>query len=141
MRGTRAVTELLIHIVKYCEKLTYNVKTVGNDYEKFIGRENRIILDASSFYVLQIGELVTKLPPGFKAEHAQMPWRKIVDMRNRMAHGYESLKKDILWEVMTTKIPELNEECRKILRALESTAEVAIREELEAETIIYDGSD
>lgn len=45
MRGTNLVVEVLFHIVKYCEKLTYNVRLVEGDYTKFIDRENRMVLD------------------------------------------------------------------------------------------------
>ena len=88
MRGTRLINDVMFHIVKYCEKLTYNVKVVDGDYNKFIDREHSTALDVCAFYILQIGELVNKLPDDFRSEHNDMPWRKIVDMRNRMAHGY-----------------------------------------------------
>ena len=106
-----------------------------------VSREGRAVLDLCSFYVLQIGELVTKLPPEFKAEHEKIPWRAIANMRNRLVHGYAYLDKNILWQTVLNDVPALNEECRRILRALDPTAESEIRAELEAETIIYDGGD
>lgn len=138
MRGTKKVVDILIHIVKHCEIITHQVKIVNADYQNFISRENYGVVDIGSLHVLQIGELVTKLPPEFKITHSDMPWHDIINMRHRLVHGYELLKKEILWDTMLNDVPILNEKCRSILRELDPNAEAEIREELEAETIIYD---
>ena len=37
----------------------------------------------------------------------RIPWRDIVGMRNRLAHGYGSVDHDILWTVATLDMPNL----------------------------------
>jgi uncharacterized protein with HEPN domain len=34
-----------------------------------------------------IGEAVSKLSPELKARHAEVPWREVSGMRNRLIHG------------------------------------------------------
>jgi uncharacterized protein with HEPN domain len=38
---------------------------------------------------------------------AQIPWRLIIAMRNRLIHGYLGIDNDTLWSVIKTDIPAL----------------------------------
>lgn len=42
--------------------------------------------------------------------------RKIVDTRNRIIHGYDSVSEDILWLIITRYIPVLKEEVKGLLK-------------------------
>lgn len=57
-----------------------------------------------------IGEAVTKVMDGyadFTQLHAQVPWRAMRGMRNRMAHGYFDINLDVVWDTVQTALPEL----------------------------------
>ena len=57
-----------------------------------------------------IGEAVTKVMDGyaeFALTHAQVPWRNIRGMRNRIAHGYFDINLDMVWDTVQTALPEL----------------------------------
>jgi len=41
--------------------------------------------------------------------------RKIVDTRNRIIHGYDSVTADILWLIVSRPLPKLHEEVKKLL--------------------------
>lgn len=41
--------------------------------------------------------------------------RKIVDTRNRIAHGYDSVSDDILWAIIVRDIPKLKSEIEGLL--------------------------
>jgi uncharacterized protein with HEPN domain len=41
--------------------------------------------------------------------------RKIVDTRNRIIHGYDSVTADILWLIISRPLPILHEEVKKLL--------------------------
>ena len=41
--------------------------------------------------------------------------RKIVDTRNRITHGYDSVTADILWLIISKPLPILHEEVKKLL--------------------------
>ena len=41
--------------------------------------------------------------------------RKIVDTRNRIIHGYDSVSDDIIWGIITNHLPELKLEVQKLL--------------------------
>ena len=41
--------------------------------------------------------------------------RKMVDARNYIIHGYDSLSADILWSIVINHLPKLKEEVQMIL--------------------------
>lgn len=43
--------------------------------------------------------------------------RKIVDTRNRISHGYDSVSEDIIWSIVIVDLPKLYKEVRKLLRS------------------------
>jgi uncharacterized protein with HEPN domain len=42
--------------------------------------------------------------------------RKIVDTRNRIIHGYDSVSYEIIWSIVSRDIPQLKMEIRKVLQ-------------------------
>ncbi|QNB07479.1 DUF86 domain-containing protein [Herbaspirillum frisingense] len=57
-----------------------------------------------------IGEAATKVMdayPEFTQVHAQVRWRSMRNMRNRMAHGYFDINLDVVWETTQVWLPEL----------------------------------
>lgn len=63
-----------------------------------------------------VGEAATRTSAEIREAHAGIPWREIVAMRNRLIHGYDSIDKDILWEVVTNDLPPLAAGIEQILR-------------------------
>ena len=41
--------------------------------------------------------------------------RKIVDTRNRIIHGYDSVSDDIIWSILISQLPILKQEVEKML--------------------------
>lgn len=57
-----------------------------------------------------IGEAATKVMDGyveFTQTHPEVPWRRMRNMRNRMAHGYFDINLDVVWETVQEWLPEL----------------------------------
>lgn len=57
-----------------------------------------------------IGEAATRLArsyPSFAAAHGDLPWRALIDMRNRIAHGYVELDFRVVWRTAQIDLPEL----------------------------------
>lgn len=62
-----------------------------------------------------IGEAVSrvlKLSSDFKINNA----RKIVDTRNRIIHGYDSVSTEIIWGIVIRDLPNLEKEIIKLLK-------------------------
>lgn len=57
-----------------------------------------------------IGEAATKVMDGyadFTQAHAEIPWRSMRNMRNRMAHGYFDISLDVVWTTAQEWLPAL----------------------------------
>ena len=48
--------------------------------------------------------------------------RKIVDTRNRIIHGYDTVSDDIIWSIVIKHIPTLEPEIQKLLNENSTTA-------------------
>ena len=56
-----------------------------------------------------MGEACNRLPESLREAHSEVPWRQIVGMRNWLAHGYDGIDYDILWDAVSRHAPDLLE--------------------------------
>ena len=54
-----------------------------------------------------IGEAAGRLSEELRANHPEVPWRRIIAFRNRLVHGYGDLDLDLIWEVAGKLVPQL----------------------------------
>lgn len=62
-----------------------------------------------------MGEAVRKLPQDFQDSHPQMPWRKIVGMRNVLAHEYDDIALEVLWDTIVNQLGSLESAIKTII--------------------------
>lgn len=109
--------------------MSNEVRTWLKDIEQAIIEINSFIPDLKNFKDFQkdlktkravernigiIGEAMSRIlkdEPLIKISHT----RKIVDTRNRIIHGYDSVSEDILWGIIIKNLPELEIEVKKLL--------------------------
>ena len=61
-----------------------------------------------------IGEASAKLPTVMKAKHAEIPWRKVIGMRNIIIHDYSETDIPTIWVIVERDLPVL----RKAIEAM-----------------------
>ncbi|MBI5707926.1 MAG: DUF86 domain-containing protein [Armatimonadetes bacterium] len=54
-----------------------------------------------------IGEAVKQLPESITSRRPDIEWQQIGRFRDKVAHHYFGLDEDIIWEVVSAKVPEL----------------------------------
>ena len=57
-----------------------------------------------------VGELMGKIEdyhPHFSAAHPDLPWKQVRGLRNRIAHGYFGINREVIWVTATESIPAL----------------------------------
>lgn len=62
-----------------------------------------------------IGEAAREVSDSVKREHPEVPWKAMVGTRNRMIHGYFDVDLDIVWEIISTDLPNLVPKVRVLL--------------------------
>lgn len=117
MLGNRDL-EVLRHILNYRNEINYTIDTFGAEFEIF--QTNTIYQNAVALCILQIGELTTHFTDDFKNMYHKIPWNQIKALRNVVAHNYGRIDKEILWETLTSDIPELMEYCSVIMEQAEA---------------------
>lgn len=54
-----------------------------------------------------VGEAANRVPDEERRSYPTVPWRDIVDFRNRVIHGYDAVDLDIVWRIVKTDLPAL----------------------------------
>ena len=91
--------------------------TSGMDQGAFL--EDRRTYDATIRNIEIVGEAANNVPHAVWDAHQEIPWRGIVDTRNRIIHGYGVIDDETVWEIVTQDIPELIPQLRALLQGVE----------------------
>lgn len=102
---------ILLAIIKYCNKI--NEKMNGLTRDQFDKDED--VLQIICFNILQIGELAKHFEPAFIKKYNSVPWNKIKGMRDKVAHGYDKIDVDRVWNTALYDINPLLDYCLKII--------------------------
>jgi uncharacterized protein with HEPN domain len=73
-------------------------------------------LKAIVWNLMVIGEAARSVPPEIEANYPAIPWATIRGMRNHIAHGYDVIDVDIVWNVVQDRLPLLIPELDRIER-------------------------
>jgi uncharacterized protein with HEPN domain len=91
-------------ILRYTDGVTFEAFTANDEKRAAVERQ-----------VFVIGEAAARLPDEWKQHRPQVPWRKIVGLRNLLAHGYWAIDAEELWDIARNKVPEFVAELRPLL--------------------------
>lgn len=78
--------------------------------------KNTLVMDAVARNLEIIGEASKRIPADVKDQISSIEWKKIVGLRNMLIHEYSWIDKDIVWDIIEHKLPELNLELNKFLK-------------------------
>ena len=66
-----------------------------------------------------LGEAARKIPDSIRSEYPDIPWEKMVGMRNKMIHEYFGVDTNILWETIIQDIPAIKPLIGKLAEGLD----------------------
>ena len=98
-----------------CEKI--GTWTRELDQDGFIADD--MVHDATLRNLELVGEAATHVPDAIRKAHPEIPWRAVVGVRNRLAHGYLGIDDDAVWSIVRNDIPSLLPALRSLLGAHE----------------------
>jgi uncharacterized protein with HEPN domain len=107
----RSAREYLQHIL---DEIAYILKSSqGIDKAAFLQDETLKRAYVRSIEV--IGEAVKQIPESLRHQYPAIEWRAIAGMRDRLIHGYFGVDYDIVWDVITNKLPALERDIQQII--------------------------
>lgn len=74
------------------------------------------------YQVIIIGEATKRLSMDFRNSNSTIPWKEIAGMRDILAHQYDKVNINTLWDVVNRDIPELRKLISPLLSNLIDTS-------------------
>ncbi len=81
-------------------------------------RESKLIQDAVSKRLEEIGENAKKVSKKIKIENKKIPWEEYISIRNFLTHVYQMLNVSRLWKIIKKDLPVLKKEINKIIKEI-----------------------
>jgi len=79
-----------------------------------LGAKSRVEFDQDEALLLglthliqTLGEAARKVTPEYQSAHPEIPWKKIIGMRNKVVHDYLDVDPDIVWHVVKEELNPL----------------------------------
>lgn len=110
-------TEDRIRILHILDEASEACKyTDGLSFDEFLrdGKTARAVIRS----IEVIGEAASKISTEFRQEHPNIPWQKIIGMRNRLIHVYFDIDFNIVWQTVKENLPSLIVQLRTVLKEL-----------------------
>jgi len=107
----RLVVDYLRDILEAAEAMDEFVSSVDS-VETLRTDRKTIYAVIRAFEVM--GEATKRVPQSFRRQHADLPWREMAGMRDKVIHDYFGVDLDVIWKTATEDVPEV----RKGLAAL-----------------------
>ena len=95
--------ELIDKILEYCKDANYDTFS-----------ENKMLVEACVFNLVQLGEASHKISDEFEKLHPEIAWREINGLRNRLVHDYSGVNLKLVWEIIGEDLPELRKQLEKL---------------------------
>ncbi|MCZ7358024.1 MAG: DUF86 domain-containing protein [Candidatus Methanoperedens sp.] len=107
----REVRERLLDILEAIERIEKYANRGRDAFE-----HDELIQTWIVHHLQIIGEAARALPDNFRDKYPDIPWSKIIGMRNILVHNYFGIDVDVVWAVIVNELPDLKEKTMAILK-------------------------
>lgn len=89
-------------ILDSIDKIESYIKNLS--YDDFIN--DQMVIDAVIRNLEIIGEAANNIPKNIRNKNSNIPWKRIIGLRNIVIHGYFGIDLSIIWEIITKNLAE-----------------------------------
>jgi uncharacterized protein with HEPN domain len=115
MKHPERVEDYLGHIAQAIERATSYVQPLP-DIDAF--RQNPLVQDGVVRNIEIIGEAanhINRVAPEFIAQHPELPWPNMRNMRNIVIHAYFNVDLTTVWRTVQEDLPKLKQQIDQLL--------------------------
>jgi len=92
--------------------------TDGMSFEQF--QDDEKTCDAVIRKLEIIGEATKNIPQEIRGRPADIPWKEMAGMRDKLAHEYFGVRLDVVWSTIKTRLPQLKPMIQDVIRELDA---------------------
>jgi uncharacterized protein with HEPN domain len=85
----------------------------GKDWDNF--SEDILLQDAVVRRLEIIGEAASRVSSETQEKYGYLPWHDMRGTRNKIIHEYDSIRLDVIWDIVHKDLPDLVKELEKII--------------------------
>ncbi|MCL5987074.1 MAG: DUF86 domain-containing protein [Actinobacteria bacterium] len=85
----------------------------GMDFDEFVTDDRTASAVIRKLEI--IGEASKNIPDSIKRKYEVLPWKDMSRMRDKMSHAYFGVDYEIVWRVITERLPEIKPVISEIL--------------------------
>ena len=108
----------LLTILEAIEKIKIYARGYS-DANTLFNAEDQMPYNGICHLLLAIGEESKKIEITLKETQSFISWDEIEGLRNRIAHDYRGIDKDIVFQIVAHELDTLGKACEKLLQQLE----------------------
>ena len=111
-RDAKLFLEDIIAAIDKIERYISGIKSK----EEFM--ETDMVVDAVLRNLEVIGEAAKNIPAEVKEKYPEIPWKRVIGLRNVVAHGYFVVDLEIIWRIIKEQLPDLKSKIKVIFEEL-----------------------
>ncbi len=102
-------------IIKSIDKIQKYAQAYNNATELL---NESMAFEAVIYNLEVIGEAVKNIPIKIRRNYPHIDWKQIAGTRDKLIHQYHGIDEEIVWDIITDKLPELKKQMERILSDL-----------------------
>jgi len=92
--------------------------TAGVNFERFVSDDLLVAAVVRNLEI--IGEAARHIPETVRRRYPEVPWKRVVGLRNIVVHEYFAVDLEIVWTIIRENLPALKDDLQKMLTDLEA---------------------
>lgn len=86
-------------------------------YEQY--STDKLVQSAVERQLMIIGEAARRIPFDYQETHPDLPWKKLIGLRNILTHEYGEIKQDRIWLIVKKSVPKLFHQLKSLIPPVE----------------------
>ncbi len=117
MHDPRFLNDLTL-VIEHINEVNYYFEEIKTPDDFVADKQGQAFFDAILMHLQVIGELLKRNYAEHKViflKHNEIPWSEIIRMRDLISHHYDKLQHDVVFDICTNALPDLNTCLNKII--------------------------